>query len=100
MVREKDVVVTNVTAHSGYEELEPVGVPIPRQLVAEWKHVAVVLVAGVHNATTRPSDTACRSKATSFGQCTSKSKKPSQTVCCVTGKSGHPGADSGARTAL
>ena len=53
LVREKDVVVTNVTAHTGYEDLEPVGAPVQRQLVAEWSHVAVVLVAEVHNATAR-----------------------------------------------
>jgi hypothetical protein len=53
LLREKDVVVTNVTAHSGYEKLEPVGIPQPRALVAEWHHVAIVLVAGVHNATAR-----------------------------------------------
>jgi amino acid transporter len=53
LVREKDVVVTNVTAHAGYEDLEPVGPPVPRQLVAEWRHVSIVLVAGVNNATAR-----------------------------------------------
>ncbi len=53
IVREADVVVTNVTYHAGYEQLEPVGEPVRRQLLAEWHHVAIVLVAGVHNATAR-----------------------------------------------
>ena len=53
LVGEADVVVTNVTHHAGYEQLEPVGQPVKRQLLAEWHHVAVVMVAGVHNATAR-----------------------------------------------
>ena len=53
LVSEADVVVTNVTHHAGYEQLEPVGEPVRRQLLAEWHHVVVVLVAGVHNATAR-----------------------------------------------
>ncbi|MFN2643226.1 MAG: APC family permease [Actinomycetota bacterium] len=46
------VVVTNIAHHPGYEMLEPV---TPGETVARamegWRHVAVVLVSGVHNAT-------------------------------------------------
>jgi hypothetical protein len=53
LVSEADVVVTNVTHHAGSEHFEPVTALLPRQLVSEWHHVAVVLVAGAHNATAR-----------------------------------------------
>jgi hypothetical protein len=54
LVRE-GVVVTNVVHHEGYEALEPVethpdGI---RRVTQGWRHVAVVLVSGVHNATAR-----------------------------------------------
>jgi hypothetical protein len=51
-VAEADVVVTNVAHHAGYEELEPVnGDDGANGLMEGWRHVAIVLVAGVHNAT-------------------------------------------------
>ncbi|HLI57354.1 MAG TPA: APC family permease [Actinomycetota bacterium] len=53
LLAEPQVVVTNLTVHAGYEALEPgerarrvPGLPRP-----EWRHVAVLLVGGVHNAT-------------------------------------------------
>jgi amino acid transporter len=52
LLAEAGVVVTNVTYHEGYEDLEPGeeegGFRAVRE---EWRHVAVVLVSGVHNAT-------------------------------------------------
>jgi amino acid transporter len=52
LVAEADVVVTNVAHHAGYEELEPVnGDDEAKGVMEGWRHVAVVLVAGVHNAT-------------------------------------------------
>jgi hypothetical protein len=51
LVAEADVVVTNVAHHAGYEELEPVNGVDARGVMEGWRHVAVVLVAGVHNAT-------------------------------------------------
>jgi hypothetical protein len=52
LVAEAGVVVTNVTHHAGYEELEPVTHPKgANRAMAGWRHVAVVLVSGVHNAT-------------------------------------------------
>lgn len=52
LVAEADVVVTNVAHHAGYEELEPVSHPEDlRRVMDGWRHVAVVLVSGVHNAT-------------------------------------------------
>lgn len=54
LVAEANVVVTNIAHHAGYEELEPVLHPDRSALAAEgWRHVAVVLVSGVHNATAR-----------------------------------------------
>jgi hypothetical protein len=55
LVGEADVVVTNVAHHSGYEELEPVALPPDKRrgLIDGWRHVAIVLVAGVNNATAR-----------------------------------------------
>jgi hypothetical protein len=54
LVAEADVVVTNVAHHAGYEALEPVTHPDDLRSVMEgWRHVAVVLVSGVHNATDR-----------------------------------------------
>lgn len=53
LVSDGDVVLTSVAHHVGYEALEPVTQPVPRQLVSEWRHVAIVLVAGVQNATAR-----------------------------------------------
>lgn len=54
LVAEGSVVVTNVAHHAGYDELEPVvhldGAQRPME---EWRHVAVVLASGVHNATAR-----------------------------------------------
>jgi amino acid transporter len=46
------VVVTNVAHHPGYEALEPVvaGESV-KQAMDGWRHVAVVLVSAVHNAT-------------------------------------------------
>jgi amino acid transporter len=43
LLAEPDIVITNVTAHGGFE------VPDPRD-TASWRHVAIVLVSGVHNA--------------------------------------------------
>jgi amino acid transporter len=54
LVAEANVVVTNVAHHAGYEALEPVTHPEDLRRVMEgWRHVAVVLVAGVHNASDR-----------------------------------------------
>jgi amino acid transporter len=54
LVAEADVVVTNVAHHAGYEALEPVTHPADARRVMEgWRHVAVVLVSGAHNATDR-----------------------------------------------
>jgi amino acid transporter len=54
LVAEADVVVTSVAHHAGYEVLEPVTHPEGvRRVMEGWRHVAVVLVAGAHNATDR-----------------------------------------------
>jgi amino acid transporter len=54
LVAEADVVVTSVAHHAGYEALEPVGHPDDvRRAMEGWRHVAVVLVSGVHNATAK-----------------------------------------------
>jgi hypothetical protein len=54
LVGEAKVVVTNVAHHTGYEELEPVtSRDGDRRVMEGWRHVAVVLVADVHNATAR-----------------------------------------------
>jgi amino acid transporter len=54
LVAEANVIVTNIAHHAGYEELEPSSHPEHARLAAEgWRHVAVVLVSGVHNATAR-----------------------------------------------
>jgi hypothetical protein len=54
LVSEADVVVTSVTHHAGYEALEPViSDTTARHATKGWRHVAVVLVSGVHNATAR-----------------------------------------------
>jgi len=54
LVAEAGVVVTNVAHHPGYETLEPVAHPDGAQSAMEgWRHVAVVLVSNVHNATAR-----------------------------------------------
>lgn len=53
LVSEGDVVLTSVTHHAGYEDLEPIGEAGPQRLVGEWRHVVVVLVAGAHNATAK-----------------------------------------------
>ena len=53
LLAEPDVVVTNLAYHAGYEELEP-GERARRDhggTEPHWRHVAVVLVGGVHNAT-------------------------------------------------
>ena len=51
LLAEPDVVVTNLPTREGYEHLEP-GVRASRgqHATQPWRHVAVVLVAGVHNA--------------------------------------------------
>jgi amino acid transporter len=48
------VVVTNVVYHPGFEALEPVvsGESV-REAMDGWRHVAVVLVSAVHNATVK-----------------------------------------------
>ena len=52
LVAEADVVVTSVAHHAGYEALEPVRhAEDVRRAMEGWRHVAVVLVSGVHNAT-------------------------------------------------
>jgi amino acid transporter len=54
LVGEAGVVVTNVAHHAGYEDLEPVTLlDGGRSAMEGWRHVAVVLVSGVHNATAR-----------------------------------------------
>jgi amino acid transporter len=54
VVAEANVVVTSVAHHVGYEELEPVAHPHDaRRAMEGWRHVAVVLVSGAHNATAR-----------------------------------------------
>jgi len=54
LVAEAGVVVTNVAHHPGYEALEPVARPDgARSAMEGWRHVAVVLVSAVHNATAR-----------------------------------------------
>jgi amino acid transporter len=54
LAAEDDLVVTNVAHHAGYETLEPVVHPDdPRRVMEGWRHVVVVLVSGVHNATAR-----------------------------------------------
>jgi hypothetical protein len=53
LLAEPGVVVTNLTHHAGYEALEP-GVRAARSASAPagrpWRHVAVVLVSALHNA--------------------------------------------------
>jgi amino acid transporter len=54
LAAERDLVVTNVAHHPGYAALEPtVHADDPRRVMEGWRHVAVVLVSGVHNATAR-----------------------------------------------
>ncbi|HEV8564744.1 MAG TPA: APC family permease [Actinomycetota bacterium] len=54
LAAEDDVVVTNVAHHPAYETLEPaVHADDPRRVMEGWRHVAVVLVSNVHNATVR-----------------------------------------------
>jgi hypothetical protein len=54
VVSQADVVVTNVARHEGYEELEPLDLSEGATRVTQgWRHVAVVLVSEVHNATAR-----------------------------------------------
>jgi hypothetical protein len=54
LAAEDNLVVTNVAHHAGYEELEPVRHDLdPRRAMEGWRHVAVVLVAGVNNASKR-----------------------------------------------
>ena len=53
LVAEAGVVVTNVAHHPGYESLEPIGRPEGTRAMEGWRHVAVVLVSSVHNATAR-----------------------------------------------
>jgi hypothetical protein len=54
VVADADVVVTNVAHHASYEGLEPVDPSHGARRVMEgWRHVAVLLVSDVHNATAR-----------------------------------------------
>jgi amino acid transporter len=54
LVAEANVVVTNVAHHPGYDSLEPVpGDGDVRRAMEGWRHVAVVLASGAHNATDR-----------------------------------------------
>jgi hypothetical protein len=54
LAHEDDLVVTNIAHHPGYATLEPVThSEDPRRVMEGWRHVAVVLVSGVHNATVR-----------------------------------------------
>jgi uncharacterized membrane protein len=54
LVAEADVVVTSVAHHAGYEALEPVTHQEDvRRVMEGWRHVAVVLASGAHNATDR-----------------------------------------------
>jgi amino acid transporter len=54
LASEDDLVVTNVAHHPGYEALEPTaGADDLRSVMEGWRHVAVVLVSGVNNATLR-----------------------------------------------
>ena len=54
LVLEDDLVVTNVAHHPDYATLEPVAhAEDPRRVMEGWRHVAVVLVSGVNNATVR-----------------------------------------------
>jgi amino acid transporter len=53
LVAEADVVVTNVARHEGFEALEPVELGPRGPSIEDWRHVAVVLVSDVHNATAR-----------------------------------------------
>ena len=50
LLSEPDVVVTNLTSHEGYEALEPGERCARAASEPAWRHVAVLLVAGVHNA--------------------------------------------------
>ncbi|MFL5736922.1 MAG: hypothetical protein ACJ76P_06255, partial [Actinomycetota bacterium] len=54
LASQDSIVVTNVAHHAGYEALEPV-IPDgdPRHAMDGWRHVAVVLVSGVNNASKR-----------------------------------------------
>jgi hypothetical protein len=53
LLAEPDVVVTNLAFHEGYEALEPgeQAKRVPGGSGPPWRHVAVLLVGGVHNAT-------------------------------------------------
>jgi hypothetical protein len=54
LAAEDNIVVTNVAHHPDYATLEPVAhVEDIRRVMEGWRHVAVVLVSGVHNATAR-----------------------------------------------
>jgi hypothetical protein len=54
LAAEDDVIVTNVAHHPDYETLEPVlHGGDPRHAMDGWRHVAVVLVSNVDNATVR-----------------------------------------------
>lgn len=54
LIAESGVVVTSVAHHAEYEELEPVSHPEGvRRSMEGWRHVTVVLVSAVHNATAR-----------------------------------------------
>jgi hypothetical protein len=47
------VVVTNIAHHPGFETLEPVAGEGVAEAMEGWRHVAVVLVSAVHNATVK-----------------------------------------------
>jgi hypothetical protein len=54
LANEDDLVVTNVAHHPAYGALEPVGeLENPNGAMQGWRHVAVLLVSNVHNATAR-----------------------------------------------
>ncbi len=54
LVAEAGVVVTNVAHHPDYEALEPIAHPEGAAKAMEgWRHITVVLVSAVHNATAR-----------------------------------------------
>jgi hypothetical protein len=54
LAMEDDIVVTNIAHHPAFAELEPIEPPEdPRRAMEGWRHVAVVLVSAMNNATER-----------------------------------------------
>ncbi|MGH2771551.1 MAG: APC family permease [Actinomycetota bacterium] len=51
LMKEQDVVVTNLTLHTGYEALSPGAKVASNSRDEHWNHLAVLLVAAVHNGT-------------------------------------------------